>query len=292
MGAGPGDPELITVRGLRLLRAADVVLHDALVDPRLLAECRPDAELLNVGKRAAGDANASAGATGATGAGVDAGDARPSAHHNALAQERINALLVEKARTGRRVVRLKGGDPLVFGRATEELAALAAAGIACEIVPGVTTATAAAAAAQLPLTRRAAPNATPNAATDAADASSVLGNAQRGVLLVGGHPATGAGEIAWERVAALAPEISVCIYMGLKNLPQIARRLIVAGVAPSTPVTVVSAASLPSQHICQGTLHSASTGTASLPSPPAMVIIGSYSCAPPLVASSGSTNDK
>jgi len=263
IGAGPGDPELITVRGLRVLREADVVLYDALVDERLLAECRTGAELIDVGKRAAG---------------AEPPPPNPS-HHNALAQERINALLVAKAREGRRVVRLKGGDPLIFGRAGEELEALAAAGISCEIVPGVTAATAAAAQAQLPLTRRAA--------------GGSLAGSSRGVLLITGHPAAGtaaagttaSAAVSWESVAAIAPSVTVCVYMGLKNLPQIARRLLDAGLAPQTCVTIVSNASLPSAQVFETTLAGAAAAAGSdgadnatdgLPSP-ALVLISSNS---------------
>src|SRR5881409_2181965 len=109
VGAGPGDPELITVKGLRRLRAADVVIYDALANEALLRECRADAELIYAGKRA---------------------------EQHFRSQDEINALLVEKARAGLQVVRLKGGDPFVFGRGGEEAAALAAAGVPIEVVPG------------------------------------------------------------------------------------------------------------------------------------------------------------
>src|SRR5512145_2562176 len=129
IGAGPGDPELITVKGLRRLRAADVVVYDALVNDALLRECRADAALIYAGKRA-------------------------GQHYRS--QVEINALLIEKARLGSQVVRLKGGDPFVFGRGGEEAQALAAAGIAWEVVPGVSSAIAAPAYAGIPLTHRAA----------------------------------------------------------------------------------------------------------------------------------------
>ncbi len=128
VGAGPGDPELITLRGLRALREADVVVYDALAPVELLAHARPDAELVNVGKR---------------------GHAEPR-----VSQLEIEALLVERAAAGRDVVRLKGGDPFVFGRGGEEMTACARAGIPVEVVPGVTSAIAAPAAAGIPVTDR------------------------------------------------------------------------------------------------------------------------------------------
>src|SRR5438093_766346 len=129
VGAGPGDPELLTIKGLRRLRAADVVVYDALVSEELLRECRADADLIYAGKRAG---------------------------QHARSQESINALLIDQARAGRQVVRLKGGDPFVFGRGGEEAAALAAAGIAWEVVPGVTSAIAVPAYAGIPVTHRSA----------------------------------------------------------------------------------------------------------------------------------------
>ena len=127
VGAGPGDPELLTVKAVRVLREADVVLHDALVSPEVLARVPPTARVLHVGKRCG----------------------QPS-----VPQHQINALLTSHANCGRVVVRLKSGDPLIFGRAGEEMEALRAAGIPFEIVPGITAALGAAAAAQIPLTDR------------------------------------------------------------------------------------------------------------------------------------------
>ena len=127
IGAGPGDPELITVKGARALAGADVVVYDRLASPALLEHCRPDAERIYVGKE-------------------------PGREH--LSQDRIDELLVGAARRGLVVARLKGGDPFVFGRGGEELLACAAAGVPCEVIPGVTSATGAAAAAGVPLTHR------------------------------------------------------------------------------------------------------------------------------------------
>ncbi|MCU1388342.1 MAG: uroporphyrinogen methyltransferase, partial [Ilumatobacteraceae bacterium] len=126
VGAGPGDPDLLTVRAARLIAEADVVVHDALVGAGVLALVRPDAQLIDVGKR--------------PGEGV--------------AQEETNTILVRLANEGKRIVRLKGGDPFVFGRGGEEAVALAAAGFACEVVPGITSAVAAPAAAGIPITYR------------------------------------------------------------------------------------------------------------------------------------------
>src|SRR5262245_57315977 len=128
VGAGPGDPELLTIKGLRRLRAADVVVYDALANLELLRECHPGAELIDVGKRAG---------------------------QHMREQESINALLIAKARAGLQVVRLKGGDPFVFGRGGEEAAALAAAGVPWEVVPGVTSAIGVPAYAGIPVTHRA-----------------------------------------------------------------------------------------------------------------------------------------
>jgi uroporphyrin-III C-methyltransferase len=128
IGAGPGDPELITLKGAKALGEADVVVYDRLASPSLLEHCRPDAERVYVGKE-------------------------PGRDH--LSQERINALLIDGARRGLTVGRLKGGDPFVFGRGGEEVLACAAAGVPCEVIPGITSVVAAAAAAGIPLTHRA-----------------------------------------------------------------------------------------------------------------------------------------
>jgi uroporphyrin-III C-methyltransferase len=206
VGAGPGDPELITVKGLRRLRAADVVVHDALIGAELLRECRADAERIDAGKRA-------------------------GAHKRS--QEWINAALIERARAGRRVVRLKGGDPFVFGRGGEEAAALAAAGVPWEVVPGVTSAIAAPAYAGIPVTHRAA-------------ASSVA--------FVTGHedPSRPETRIRW---GALAGGIDTLVFlMGVERLAAIAERLIAHGRPAQTPAAVIRWGATADQETVTGTL--------------------------------------
>jgi uroporphyrin-III C-methyltransferase len=206
VGAGPGDPELITLRGLDRLRRADVVLYDALIHPDLLRHARPDAELIHVGKR-----------------GYCVGSCK---------QDDIHRLLVDLARAGKSVCRLKGGDPCVFGRGGEEAEHLAAAGIAFEIVPGVTAALAACAAAAVPLTHR---------------------GAGRSVALVSGHfdPDSPECDLDW---GALARVGTAVFYMGLRHLEKLADRLTGAGLAADTPAAVIASATLPGQRVIDGPL--------------------------------------
>jgi uroporphyrin-III C-methyltransferase len=192
VGAGPGSADLITLRGARALASATVVLHDALVDPAL-REMAPAAEWIHVGKRGFCDSTA---------------------------QARINALLVQHAQRGGEVVRLKGGDPSVFGRLDEELDALAEAGIPCEVVPGVTSAIAAAAGLRRPLTRR---------------------GTGRSVALTTAMTRSG------DLVAARSADTEV-FYMAGRQLAALSRRLLAAGWPPATPVAVVSRAGWPDQH--------------------------------------------
>lgn len=226
LGAGPGDPELLTVRGLRRLQSAEVVIYDDLSGTALLELCPPDAERIYVGKRC-------------------------GAH--STAQEAINALLVAHAQTGKRVVRLKGGDPFIFGRGGEEILALAQAGIRCEVVPGITAASAAGAAAQIPLTHR---------------------TLSSGVLFLTGHEcAKAADPLAWEKLGALG--VTLCLYMGVKNLPAIAGRLIGGGLAGNTPLAVISHASRPSQKVFLATVREAAEGLLEERiAAPALILIG------------------
>ena len=228
VGAGPGDPNLITVAGLSAIQRADVIVHDRLIPPSLLSEATA-AELIDVGKRA--------------------GAARRT-------QEQINALLVERARQGQRVVRLKGGDPFVFGRGGEEVTALHEAGLEYEIIPGVSSATAAAALTGIPLTDR---------------------RAASGFSVVTGHEAltaAGAPSPNWSALAQTAG--TLVVLMGWRYLPQIVLRLILGGLDPETPAAAVERASTPEQRQVTAAL-------ASLPQavtdanlrPPLTMIVGS-----------------
>ncbi len=224
VGAGPGDPDLLTIKALRLLQGADVVVHDRLTPQPVLDLAGPDVRLIDVGKRKS---------------------------RHTLPQDGINALLVGLAREGLKVVRLKGGDPFIFGRGGEELLACRAAGVDCHVVPGVSAGIAAGAAAGAPLTHR--------------------GLAQA-VTFVTGHAATGeAPDLDW---AALArANHTVVVYMGLSTAPAIAARLIDAGRQPSTPVLVVESASLPHERRLIATLADLGTRTHGLDGP-AILIIG------------------
>lgn len=199
VGAGPGDPELITVRGARLLAAADVVVHDRLAAP-LLAYAKHGAELIDVGK-----------ASGWV----------------PVRQKEINAILVEQGRRRRCVVRLKGGDPFVFARGAEEAEALAAAGVPFEVVPGVTSALAAPAAAGIPLTAR--------------------GSAQSFTVLTGHEDPLSVPEQRWRAIADLGG--TVVILMGAGRIAEIAARLIGAGLSAETPVAAIQAATTGDQRI-------------------------------------------
>jgi uroporphyrinogen III methyltransferase/synthase len=194
VGAGPGDPDLLTLKAHRLIALADAIVHDHLVAPAILALARPDAECVFVGKKGGGFC---------------------------CPQRDIEGTLIRLARAGKTVVRLKGGDPFVFGRGGEEAEALVEAGIPFEIVPGVTSALAAAAYAGVPLTHR-------------AHASSV-------VFLTGHEdPNKPDAAIRWEDYGRLGA--TLCIYMGMKNLETITRRLQQGGIAPTTPALVVQSA--------------------------------------------------
>ena len=222
VGAGPGDPTLITVRGLALLRQAEVVVYDRLVHPALVEEAHPAAECMYVGKSHA---------------------------RHTLRQEEINALLVERARQGRIVVRLKGGDPFVFGRGGEEGWALARAGVPFEIVPGVTSAVGALAYAGIPVTHRGVASA---------------------FTVVTGHLCDPAAEHDW---AALARAGTLVILMGVGRFPEIARRLIDHGCAPETPVAVVRCGTTSDQVVLAGSLADVGEQIAGL-RPPAVIVVG------------------
>ena len=203
VGAGPGDPDLLTLRAARLLARAELVVHDGLVDRAVLALAPPAAELVSVAKRRA---------------------------RHTLAQQEINALLVREALAGRDVVRLKGGDPFVFGRGGEEAEACRAAGVPVEVVPGISAANGAAAAAQIALTHR--------------DAASV-------VSFVAGQ-CKGLSEQDWAGLAGKGR--TLVIFMGVKTAPQIAEKLMADGLAPEMPLAVIENACRPEMRVLRGPL--------------------------------------
>jgi uroporphyrin-III C-methyltransferase len=220
VGAGPGDPGLLTLRGADLLRTAEVVVYDRLIATELLDLAPSDAERIDVGK-----------GPGQSGLQAD-----------------INALLVDRARSGRRVVRLKGGDPFVFGRGGEEAEALRRAGVAVEVVPGVTSAFAAPAAAGIPVTHR----------TVSTSVTVVTGHA--------GDPALPG--VDWDLLARL--EGTLVVLMGMAARGAIAERLIAAGRDAATPVAVVHWGTTDRQEVVRTTL--AGLATVDLPAPSAIVI--------------------
>ncbi len=227
VGAGPGDPGLLTLRGLECLQEAEVVVYDHLANPRLLAHAPPDAQFICVGKRA-------------------------GAH--TLDQAAINALIVEHGLAGRRVVRLKGGDPFVFGRGGEEAIALREAGVPFDVVPGITAGIAAAAYAGIPVTHR--------------GFHSVL-------TFVTGHEAPEKDESAVDWGALARGGGTLLFYMGVRNLPGIARRLIAGGRSPDTPAALIRHGTRPDQEFIVGTLADIAERAASAGvKPPAITIIG------------------
>jgi uroporphyrin-III C-methyltransferase len=227
VGAGPGALDLLTLRAFRLIRTADVVCHDSLVDSDVLKEVRADAELIHVGKR-----------------GYCVGSTR---------QEHINELLVNLARSGKSVVRLKGGDPFIFGRGGEEAEVLAAHGVPFEVVPGVTAALAAAASSLIPLTHR---------------------ETGQSVAFVTGHhdPDSLDCTLDW---SALSRMTAVVFYMAVRHIPRIASRLRECGMSPDMPCAVIEAASTPRERVQVGSLESIGLAGESLAvTAPALFIVG------------------
>ena len=205
VGAGPGDPELLTIKALRLLGEADVVVYDRLVSPGVLALIPQGTARIYVGKE--------------------------SGRHT-VCQSEINELLVRLALSGRRVVRLKGGDPNVFARAGEEAEYLATRGVGVEVVPGITAAAGCAAAIGVPFTHR--------------------GQAT-GVRFVTGHCRTDVPlDLNWDSLAD--PDTTLVIYMGLASLPEFSRRLVEAGLSPTTPAVAISNGTTPEQRTCYAPL--------------------------------------
>ena len=204
VGTGPGDPDLLTLRAANLLRQADIALYDNLVSEAILALLPGTAERRYVGKRR---------------------------NRHALAQEELNALMADLARAGRRVLRLKGGDPFIFGRGGEELEYLADAGVAFHIVPGVTAAVGVAAYAGIPLTHR---------------------RLAQSCTFVTGHLQDGSMDLDWPALAR--PHQTVAVYMGLLGLPVLCANLIAHGRDPATPIAIIEKGTTPAQRTLIGTL--------------------------------------
>jgi uroporphyrin-III C-methyltransferase len=237
-GAGPGDPGLLTLHALNALRQADIVVYDALVGSQVLDLARPEAEREYAGKRGG----------------------KPSPR-----QPDISARLVELARRGLRVLRLKGGDPFVFGRGGEEVLTLVEAGIPFRVIPGITAGIGGLAAAGIPVTHR---------------------DVNHAVTFLTGHSSSGLvpDSIDWQALARGSPVI--VMYMALKHLRLISERLVEGGRSPDLPVAVVADATLPTQRVLETTLGRCAADTeASGIEPPAMVVVGEVVRLRPLLAS-------
>jgi uroporphyrin-III C-methyltransferase/precorrin-2 dehydrogenase/sirohydrochlorin ferrochelatase len=204
VGAGPGDPELLTLKAARVIAGADVVVHDHLVAPEILARIPRRAKRIYAGKQR---------------------------DRHTMTQAQINRLLVRLARQGKRVVRLKGGDPFVFGRGGEEALALARAGIACEVIPGITAATGVAAAVGIPLTHR---------------------EVAQACVLVTGSRRKGAPDLDWKGLAR--PGQTIVVYMGLAGLERVSRELIAHGLSPRTPAAIIQQGTMQGQRVVEGSL--------------------------------------
>jgi uroporphyrin-III C-methyltransferase/precorrin-2 dehydrogenase/sirohydrochlorin ferrochelatase len=225
VGAGPGDPELLTVRAARLLGAADAVVYDHLVSQEILALIRHDAQQIYVGKQES---------------------------RHSLPQDEINTLLVRLAQQGKCVVRLKGGDPFIFGRGAEEAEVLVEQGVSFEVVPGITAAGGVSCYAGIPLTHR---------------------DYAQSCKFITGHLKD--GTLNWDWNNLVQPRQTVVIYMGLGALPEIARQLMAHGQAPGMPVAVIENGTTPAQRVAQGTLGSISDLVRALGmKSPCLIIVG------------------
>ncbi len=227
VGAGPGDPDLITRKGLRLIQQADVIIYDRLIPMELLNDARDDAELINAGKA-------------------------PTKHR--LSQDAINDLLVDYALAGRTVVRLKGGDPFVFGRGSEEAIVCAEAGIPFEVVPGVSSAFAVPAYAGIPLTHR---------------------HISRSFTIMTGHDDPDNPEVAAQWQAVIQTGGTLVILMGVRQLSSISQRLIDAGLDPNMPAAVIESGTMAAQRVIEGTVQTLPDLAQSADvQPPAITVIG------------------
>ncbi|KHN59200.1 CysG [Dickeya fangzhongdai] len=225
VGAGPGDAELLTVKALRAIQQADVVVHDRLVSADIMALVQPETLRIDVGKQQG---------------------------HHALPQPQINQLLMELAQAGQRVVRLKGGDPFIFGRGGEEMDYLQQQGVTCHVVPGITAATGCAAAVGLPLTHR---------------------DCAQSVRFITGHARDGEPQLDWETLGA--GQQTLVFYMGLSHASRLCQKLIAHGLPASTPLAIIERGTQPEQRLLTATLATLPTLMARYqPQSPSLLVVG------------------